>query len=320
MVSASARAGATRTETRNRGSQREIPLTKRARAESEFQRALELYQEQDFAGALVEFRRANTLAPSYKLLFNIGQVCYQLNDYACALNNFEQYKAGGGNALSSERRVEVDKELAKLRLRVGRLEVVSNLPGVDVSIDDVSVGKTPLPASVIVSTGKRRISGTHEGFSPVSRIVEVAGTDSSRIELTFSGAVAGLAEAPRYEPRWNSISWMGLGVTAVAVGITGFSGVVALNADKDLKRGQYAEGQPIPASLSSTQARAQTFSVVSDVTLGISIAALVGTLAYTFLRTPHLLQREKTPSSGPSKAALGVGFGLGGNGAISGNF
>src|SRR5262245_48943462 len=70
-------------------------------ATAHFQRALELYQEQDFPGALVEFRRAYELNPSYKLFYNIGQVCYQLTDYACALKNFESYLKEGAGSVSS---------------------------------------------------------------------------------------------------------------------------------------------------------------------------------------------------------------------------
>src|SRR5438105_150249 len=43
-----------------------------------FKRGLELYEEQDFPNALIEFRRAYELQPSYKILYNLGQVCFQL--------------------------------------------------------------------------------------------------------------------------------------------------------------------------------------------------------------------------------------------------
>lgn len=265
-----------------------------ADAPAHYQRALELYQEQDFAGALVEFRRAYELNPSYKMQYNIGQVCYQLTDYACALRSFEQYLREGGGAVSSERKSEVEKEITKLRLRVGKLEIVSNIPGVDISIDDVSVGTTPLSASVIVSTGKRRITGTHAGYAPVSRMVEVAGTDSSRVELVFANATGGASPAPaapQYESRFNTITWIGLGATALFAGASAVAGVVALDASNDLEKMRFADGAGPSSDMRSTQDRAKTFSILSDVGLGLSVASLAATLVYTFVHKPKVAEK-----------------------------
>ena len=262
-------------------------------APAHYQRALELYQEQDFAGALVEFRRAHELAPSYKMLFNIGQVCFQLNDYACAMHSFESYLKEGGSAVSTERRAEVEKDLQKLRLRVGKLEIVTNVPGVEIVIDDVSVGKTPLAAPVIVSTGKRRVVGSHEGYAPVSRVVEVAGTDSSRIELTFANASAAAAAGQRTASRWNTVSWVGLGLTAAFAVGAGVTGAIALDAENDREKQRYADGRGPSDAMRSTSDRAATFSVLSDVGLGLSIATLAGTLIYTFVHTPKQLEAAR---------------------------
>ncbi len=67
-------------------------------ARDHFQRGVELFREGDFAAALVEFRRTDELAPTYKLSYNIGQACFELRDYACALSAFRRYLKGGGDA------------------------------------------------------------------------------------------------------------------------------------------------------------------------------------------------------------------------------
>lgn len=283
-------------------------------AAAHYQRALELYQEQDFAGALVEFRRAYELNPSYKMQYNIGQVCYQLNDYACALRSFEQYLKEGGGSVSTERKTEVDKELSKLRLRVGKLEIVTNIAGVEVSVDDVGVGTTPLSTSVVVSTGKRRISGTHAGYAPVSRIVEVAGSDSSRVELVFTNAdgSANAAAAPQYESRFNTLTWIGLGATAAFAGATAVTGLVSLNADNDLKDMRYTQGTGPSQDMKDTQDRAKLFAVVSDVFLGASIVTLAGTLVYTFVHKPKLVEKTPPPAAKLDFRFTGTGAALGG--------
>lgn len=283
-------------------------------APAHFARALELYQEQDYAGALVEFRRAHELAPSYKMLFNIGQVCYQLNDYACAMRSFETYLREGGSAVSSERKAEVEKEIAKLRARVGHLEIVTNVPGAEVSIDDVVVGKTPLAQSVVVSTGKRRVSATKEGYTPVSRIVEVAGTDSSRVELVFTaGNGAAIVPDKKYESRFNTITWIGLGVTAAFAATSAVTGVIALNADDDLKNQRFAAGQGPTQEMKDTQDKAQTFALVSDIALGLSVASLVGTVVYTLVHKPkEIKETEEKPAAAKAK----VNVALTGTGAM----
>jgi len=53
--------------------------------------ATQLYDENNFRGALVELQRAYELAPSYKILFNIGQVEMELQDYAAALQAYSRY-------------------------------------------------------------------------------------------------------------------------------------------------------------------------------------------------------------------------------------
>ncbi|HEX7507163.1 MAG TPA: hypothetical protein VF550_10350, partial [Polyangia bacterium] len=56
-----------------------------AQARGCFQRGLELFDERDLDGAMVEFRRAYELAKSYRILFNLGQVAADKHDYAAAL-------------------------------------------------------------------------------------------------------------------------------------------------------------------------------------------------------------------------------------------
>ncbi len=281
-------------------------------SEAHFQRGIELHQEQDFAGALVEFRRSYELAPTYKMLYNIGQVCYQVNDYACALRSFESYLKDGDANVSSERRAEVERELRKLRARVGRLEIVANLPGVEVSIDDVPVGTTPLRETVVVSTGRRHVTGTRDGFAPVSRFIEVAGADSSRVQLTFVKGDAGPrpTDAPPREPRWNTLSWLGTGAAVALAGAAGVTGALALGASADVRDARYAAGAGPSATMLADQDRARGFALASDVCLGLSAATLAATLLYTFVHTPRARESAAgaAPKLAPRAAAGGALF------------
>ena len=113
-------------------------------ARTRFQRGIELYEEGDMDAALVELRRAYELAPSYKLLFNIGQVQLQKSDYASALDSFERYLAQGGDNISRKRRGELEPLVQKLRQRVAEVTVTVDVAGAEVLVDDLPRGTAPL--------------------------------------------------------------------------------------------------------------------------------------------------------------------------------
>src|SRR4051794_1962396 len=73
------------------------PPSKAAQTEafSRFNKGKELFSEGDLQAALIEFRRAYELAPNYVVLYNIGNVYYQLQDYPNALTYLERYLQEG---------------------------------------------------------------------------------------------------------------------------------------------------------------------------------------------------------------------------------
>ena len=73
-----------------------------------FKRGLELYKDGAFAAALIEFRKAYEIAPNYRVLYNIGQVCSEMQDYVCAVRSFDAYLAQATD-LTPERRREVEQ-------------------------------------------------------------------------------------------------------------------------------------------------------------------------------------------------------------------
>jgi hypothetical protein len=255
---------------------------------SRWKRGLELYEEQDFPNALIEFRKAYSLAPSYKVLFNIGQVCFQLTDYACALNSFQQYLKDGGNNISTDRRKEVERDLEKLRTRVGSLEIVTNVAGADVLIDDVVVGKSPLAASIVVSAGRRKITVMKEGNGSETRIVEVAGTDSLRVEVKLAVPTP---PPPKPEPpmvtpsKWTTLSFIGIGGAGVLAIAGGVTGILAIRASNDLEAQRFVGNEP-PPSFDDKSRKVSNLSLATDVLLGAAAVTLATTLTLTLIRSP----------------------------------
>jgi hypothetical protein len=60
-------------------------------ARAHYMRGVQLYNDGDFKLALIEFTRSYDLAPTYKILYNIGEVNLQLNNYASSLDALERY-------------------------------------------------------------------------------------------------------------------------------------------------------------------------------------------------------------------------------------
>src|SRR5947209_16525322 len=124
-------------------------------AAKHFQRGVDLYNDGDFRGALVEFKKAYSTWPRANVLYDIGQTEYQLLDYASALRTMERYLAETGPTAPHRQDVETSVDI--LRGRVGRIALTSEA-GCDVTIDDQPAGTAPLDAPILVSVGQRKVA------------------------------------------------------------------------------------------------------------------------------------------------------------------
>lgn len=255
-------------------------------AQRRYERGKEFYEENDFRAALVEFQRAYELAPSYRLLYSIAQVQYQLQDYAGALRSFQKYLDEGQAELPAQRRDEVQREVERLRSRVATLDIVTQPVGATVSVDDQPVGRTPLSEPVLVSAGRRKVTAELPGEPPVTRMVDVAGMDTLRVQLDFAppptpkpSAVAAPVAAPasatsgltaKAEPRgfpWKM--WTATGALAVGAGVTA---VLASSASSDLKKQRDTFGVT-RAQLDDASSKAKTLALTSDILTGATVVA-----------------------------------------------
>src|ERR1017187_1031885 len=93
-----------------------------AKAAVRFQRAVELYREGSYEGALAEFSKAYQVSPSYLVLYNIAQTQYALHDFVGAYKSLMQYLAEGGAGIPGDRRAQVDEMTAKLVGRIAHVQ------------------------------------------------------------------------------------------------------------------------------------------------------------------------------------------------------
>jgi hypothetical protein len=274
-------------------------------ASAHFQRGVTLYGEADYRAALVEFRRAYTIAPNAGVLYNIGETQYQLQDYAGALTTFERYVAESG--ANDGHRAEVEANLDVLRARVGHVAVSTVPVGADVTVDDQPAGRTPLDRALLVSIGHRKVVATLAGRPAVTRYVDVAAGDNLAVTLSMPAPEATPVAAPHALPNvpaldeptfshagstWRTVGW---GTTLLMAGGAVTFGILASRESTTLS----TERSTYPASSATLDHDAsvtRTDSILADsLTAG---ALLVGGVTLV----SALLSRSAAPSRGSNDA------------------
>ncbi|HEY2511291.1 MAG TPA: hypothetical protein VGI39_10565, partial [Polyangiaceae bacterium] len=122
-------------------------------ARAHYAKGVQLYTDGSFAAALVELDRANQLAPSFKILYSVGLVQLRLTDYAGAKRSFDRYLAEGKDEVSAARRAEVSNRLKELAARIALVTIRVNEADAVVLVDDIAIGKAPLPEPVVLNPG-----------------------------------------------------------------------------------------------------------------------------------------------------------------------
>lgn len=302
--------------------------TKAARdeASSRFKKGIELFNDGDYHAALIEFRRAYELVPTWGVLYNIGQVQFQLQDYAAALSSLERYLSEGGRQVPAARRAEVEKDIQKLKGRISHIDLTINVPDAEVSVDDVSIGKGPFTKPITVSAGRRKITVSREGYATQSKTVDLASNDTTK--LTFDlverpgqpasadpkpAPAAEGGEEPDAPPEAPSAApdgptpatgtsimpvagWVATGAFAAGAVVCG---VLALGASSDLKDLRAQQGAS-PEALSDAASKTTTLAIVTDVLTGAALIAGGISIYYTVT----------SPSPAPTAGARAVRVGV----------
>jgi hypothetical protein len=273
-----------------------------------FQRGVALFHEGDARSALVEFRRAYDLSHNYKVLYNMGQTQFELQDYAGALRAFRRYLAEGGVEIDAARRSAVDDDIRKLGARVARVEVKANVDDAEVLVDDVVVGRTPLKEPVLVSIGRRKITVQKGGVVSAARVVEVAGGDLTAVSLELAEPkTAGPVTPPPpvAQPPTPVVTqpapsrtglWVSLGITGALTAGAVVTGVLALGAHSDAETKLGTLGV-MSSDVEAAHSKTATLALVTDILGGTAIAMAAVTIVIGVTGK----------SSAPAKAALGLG-------------
>ena len=254
------------------------------RARVHYERGLVLFNEDNYDAALFEFERAYELAPSYKILYNMGRIQRQQNNYAAAMRSYVRYLSEGGAAVPAERRAEVEREMAILKPRVARLKVIVNVDDADVYTDDIPVctatiesscvGKSPLRSPIIVNGGRHKVTATKKGYAPATSLVSVVGSDEIDVKLDLVSY-----DRPAAPPKnpWVLPMIVGWSVTAAGVITAVVTGSLAKGARDDQAAAVDRFGAT-RSELDDAKSKTKTLGNVTDgILIGSGVVAAVST-------------------------------------------
>lgn len=214
----------------------------KAAATAKVAEAQRLYEDGDYAGALLKLRAAYNLYPSPKIHFNFGQAYRGLARDTEAIEAFETFLAEAKDA-PEELRTDARKQLAELHARVASVEVTCDEAGADVRVDGRSYGRTPLDRPILIAPGTHQIVVKKDGFPTFTETIAPRRAVSLRIEATLRGlppstgdgsappnappgAALGATAAPdergRPPPASRWWIWAGIGVALVAGAALGY--------------------------------------------------------------------------------------------------
>ena len=261
-------------------------------AQQAFERGKTLYGQYKFVEASDAFREAYRLRPSWRLLYNVGQSEAAATRLGLALEAFEAYLTKGGDEVDPQRAEEVRREIRRLRDLVGFVDVRA-ADGIEIFVDHVSRGQTPLPGALPVAAGViHMISiGSNGGEAPAQE-VKVSGGQTAVVDLRpeKSGprdaakvsVAAPLPDAKAQDSvsptgRLMLLGWSTAGLGAVLL-LTGTgTGAAALSLNSDIESG-CPDGH-CDASFTDKLSTRDNLAVATDVLLGIGGAAVAAGVA-----------------------------------------
>lgn len=273
------------------------------KARASFQQGVRLFHEGSYEAAVAEFQKAYRLAPSYRILYNIAQAYGEIHDYVSGIKALKQYLTDGKDDLAANKRSQIEDLIKEFEARIAYLDIQTNVEGAEIRIDGISVGQSPLPYSIPVNAGPRKISAHKTGFSSVVHGVTVAGAEHHNITLDLPGQTASkekpaLAEITTSTPQNSAtklplrasliVSLVATGTCALATGMVGY---VALRAKKDFET-QLDSYPATKDQIDSARSKMSTYAAITD---GLGAATVIaGGLSLYFVLT----NRTESGSSG----------------------
>ncbi len=262
-------------------------------ARSHFLRGVEFYNAGDYKLSLEEFRRSYELSQNYRILYNIGQVQQQLNNYAKALLALERYLEEGGAEIPEARRTEVDAYIAELKKKVAHVVLVANVAEPEVLVDGFPNSQRDSSRRITLDPGDHRIELRKPGYQPLITVVTLAAGDTTELRLALSRpAPQKLARTVVPAKRERSVPWVGWITTGALAAGAGVMGALATSEASDLAklRGSVSSD----AQREAVGKRAHAYAIACDALAAAAVVSGGVSLYFTLHTTRSEPQRPPT--------------------------
>ena len=192
--------------------------TQLSEARAHYERALALFDEGRLPASLAEFEAAYAASHRPAILYNLGSVHALMGHSVEAVDALRRYLSEGAGSIDLARQEAVQSEIAIQEARIARVQLSVNVPGAEITLDDVPIGTAPLADAVRVSAGEHVVSSRADGFDPMRFRFSVAGLEQRTIalELNARASDAGVLELTTNVPGANvELDGRSLGLTPI---------------------------------------------------------------------------------------------------------
>jgi hypothetical protein len=184
-------------------------------AKRHFINGVHLFEDRNFASALVEFQASYELNPTAVALQNIAVCQKGLFRYADAIATLERMLREFGGQLSADDKKSAEDAIRDMNALLGSVLVKVDPPSARVSINDAPVEPALLAAPIRLAAGEYRIAAEAPGYERQEKVVTVSsGQKDAPVDLSLAKSAA----PPPYEASK---------VPALAAPVRGFYGFLS---------------------------------------------------------------------------------------------
>lgn len=151
-----------------------------------------LFEDGDYATALLKYRAAYDATHDARLLWDVAVCQKNLRHYAKALATLGRYVAEGAAVLSAQDKKDAADLSRALKPLTQDETIRVSEPGAEIAVDGEAVGTSPLAAPVVLDIGTRRVRVSKEGFRTWEQEVPVGGSAAASIDVKLERAAGHL--------------------------------------------------------------------------------------------------------------------------------
>lgn len=159
-------------------------------ARQRYNEGVKAYDAGRFEDARTAFLQAYALKRHPAVLLNLGQSELRSNHHDDACNHLQQFLREYTTATPDERAI-AEKGIAEAKRKASIVVVSVDAAGADVSIDGVTIGKSPIYDPVFIKPGKHSVFAVLQGKSAAVAIdAKIGAASQATLTLGTPGAVA----------------------------------------------------------------------------------------------------------------------------------